>query len=219
MRPLSNIEEVIQKSIYDQLYFILLREGYIPERKEFGSDPVNDKYRGRAAEIARTKKFAVALYGHGSPHDRDKLSVPRIVITGMGFLPGSVGRDFGDNFEYQENGRYLKTTQATPSSHYRVKIELVSNATSQDRLIESVRMAALPSLSFIPCFNKPEEKLLIEYAFTSHRPNTEYGLLQKEYTYEVKDVYETEAVELAPPASSPDGISPMLEIEVIDPED
>lgn len=219
MRPLSNIEEVIQKSIYDQLYFILLREGYIPDRKEFGSDPVNDKYKARAADIATAKRFAVALYGHGSSHDRDKLSVPRIVITGLGFLPGSVGRDFGENFTYKENGKYLKTVQATPSSHYRIKIELISNATSQDRLIEAVRMAALPSLSFIPHFSKPEESLLIEYAFTSSRPNTEYGLINKEYTYEVKDVYETEAVELPPPVSSPDGISPILEIDVIDPED
>lgn len=217
MRKLSTIQEQVERTFEKAVYDVLLHNGYIPDRKVVGPDPVKAAYQTAAKLIADSKGFCVDLYGHGTSQAKDQLKVPRMVITGLGFLKGDTGQDFGATYEKDENGRFTRYAQAAPFSNYRIQIELTSNSGKQDRLIEAVRQAALPNLSYITHYNEPDLRFLIEYSSTFQRPNLEYGLISKTYVYEVKDVLESESVLAMQPGQG--GISPILEIKVTDTED
>lgn len=212
-RALSTTQLDIDRSFEKALYTLLLQEGWIPNRSTYAADEAGYEAAKAAIVANPAKKFCVELFGNGAPK-KTTLGVPRIIITGRGFSQGSAGRDFGDSHEFDiATGKYKKFNQATPLSNYRITVELISNSATQDRLLESIRQAALPNLSYIPKHNDPDFLFLIVYQFTSSMPEASHGLTQKVYSYDVLDVSETNANLVS------SNISPIKEIEVINDSD
>ena len=211
-RALSTTQQDIDRSFEKAIYDVLLANGYIADRAAYETDRAG--YNTAMAAIKTSKGFCVELFSSSPPQDKTALGVPRIIITGRGFSQGSVGRDFGDQFELnEESGKYSKYNQGNPLSDYRLTIELISNSTPQDRLLEAVRQAALPNLTYLPKYNDPDVVYLITYLFTASVPEMTHGLTQKIYTYRVADVAEAELNLVST------NISPIKEIEVINDTD
>lgn len=190
MRALSTIGQDVERSIEKALYDVLVFNGWIPNKVTFASNPAG--YKTAKDSIKTTRGFVVELFGHSASEDRGKLDVPRITITGLGYSPGGTGQDYGDSFELNpDNLTYSKYNQGTPLSNARYAIELWSNKNSQDHILEAVRQAALPNLSYIKKWDDPSVEYLIEYTFTSSIPDMVHGLIHKTYTYQVLDVMET----------------------------
>lgn len=207
MRPLSTVQLDVDRSIEKALYELLLHHGYIADRS-IHTNPTN--YAAAMADIRQSKGFAVELFGNGAPEDRENLEIPRIVITGQGFIPGSAGQDFGASYvKNLDNVNFTKYAQGTPLSNYRLRIELWSNKTAQDRLLEAIRAAAIPNLAFINKWDDPTQQYLLVYGFNASVPELQHGLTHKIYNYEAVDVAEVELNEVAT------NIVPMKEITVI----
>lgn len=211
MRELSTIGQDVERSLEKAIYEVLLANGYIPNKTTYAANPAG--YKTAQAAIVTAKGFCVEIFGHTSLEERGNLQVPRITITNLGYLPGSVGQDFGDQFEANVDGSFKKFNQGNPLSTGRFSIELWSNKANQDRLLEAVRQVALPTLTYINKWDNANQQYLVTYGFTASVPELTHGLIHKIYTYNVLDLVETNP-NLVNPA-----IAKIVEIKVNDDTD
>lgn len=187
----------ISRSIEKVLYLLLLDQGYTPDRSilpdpfDSSFDPTFAGYAQAKANIKARKGFCVDLFGHGASMDRKTKFIPRMVITGMGFSPGSVGNDKQPYYKKNDSGKYDKLVGPIFSSNFRFELELCSNKTAQDMFLEIIRATALPQFEQIPVYDQPQDSILIQYNPPRQMPNFGQGLIQRIYTYEVIDVFET----------------------------
>lgn len=194
----------ITRSIEKALYLLLLDQGYTPDRSIFlGNsfdvtfDPTFSGYMDLKADIKARKGFCVDLFGHGASMDRQAKLLPRMVITGLGFFPGSVGNDKTPYYVKNDHGKFDKLIGPIFSSNYRFELELCSNKTAQDMFMEAVRGVALPNFEQIPVYDQPQDSILIQYSSPRQMPDFGQGLIQRIYTYEVIDIFETMPVTLS----------------------
>jgi hypothetical protein len=185
----DNIVQKLMRSLEASIYSVALDLGYTPNRETYANDPVG--FAAKKADIAVRKKFCVDIFGHGSPHDRDTKYIPRIILTGKGFLPGSLGNDA--DYYYKENTQnsYDKMLAPFRSSNYRFEVELASNKSEQDSVLEYLRATGLPNLSYIPVYDNIEDTILIQYESYRDMPQLTHGLIQRTYTYSIIDIFET----------------------------
>lgn len=207
MRALNNIQQNIERSFEKAIYEVLLANEYIPNRVTFAANPTG--YENAKTGIITAKGFCVELFGQSPSQEKPQLAVPRIVINSLGFQEGSAGLEFG--VSYKANGStFNKYLNSGTLSNLRMQVTLVSNKTSQDRLLESVRQASLPNLSYIADWQDGTVKYLIQYSFNNYIPELSHGLITRSYIYTVIDVCEFE------PDLLQTGISKITDIKVKD---
>lgn len=194
----TSIALKINRSIEKVLYLLLLEQGYTPDRSIFlgnsfdsSFDPTFSGYLDLKANIKARKGFCVDLFGHGASMDRQAKLIPRMVITGLGFIPGSVGNDKTPYYKKNDHGKFDKLVGPIFSSNYRFELELCSNKTAQDMFMEAVRGFALPNFEQISVYDQPRDSILIQYSSPRQMPDFGQGLIQRIYPYEVIDVFET----------------------------
>lgn len=179
----------VMRSVEDALYKLMLSEGYTPNRDLYGQDP--QAYQTNKKDIQSRKTFCVDLFGHGSPEDRDNKYIPRMTITAGGFLPGSVGNDSTPGYEPNGDGGFNMINGPSTSSVLKFDLTLVSNRTNQDAYMEYVRTTALPNRVYLDIYDG-SGKFLIQYGQYRNIPQLSHGLIQRIYTYEIIDLFETE---------------------------
>lgn len=194
----TSIALKINRSIEKALYLTLLEQGYTPDRSIFlgnsfdsSFDPTFSGYLDLKANIKARKGFCVDLFGHGASMDRQAKLIPRMVITGLGFIPGSVGNDKTPYYKKNDHGKFDKLVGPIFSSNYRFELELCSNKTAQDMFLEAVRGFVLPNFEQISVYDQPQDSILIQYSSPRQMPDFGQGLIQRIYTYEVIDIFET----------------------------
>lgn len=190
MRLLSETQKTIERSFEKAVYDQLVLNGYLPNRLDYANDYAG--YQAAKEAIALDKGFAVEVFGHGSARDREIKEVPRIVITGSGFLTGNVGDNFGGGtLVKQQDGTFRREAYQGVSSTYRIDVTLISQNSEQDRVLEAIRQAALPNLTFLSIYNDIENKFCIRYGFVKESDDNNHRIKQKAYIYEALDVVES----------------------------
>jgi hypothetical protein len=185
---INNLTLKLTRSIETVITNFLANAGYAANRYDYLSNPAG--FVAKQTDIKNRKGFCVDIYGHGSPHDRDLKTVPRLTITSLGFLPGSLGNDGIGYYKANDQGKFDKLIGPLRSSNYRFEVELVSNKTLQDAVMETARSNALPNFTSIPVYDSPQDTFLIQYGQHRNMPELGTGLLQRTYVYEVLDVFE-----------------------------
>lgn len=187
----------ITRSIEKALYLKLLEQGYTPDRSIFGVNSFDESfdvsfqgYVDKKTDIKNRKGFCVDLFGHGASMDRGIKLVPRMVITGLGFSPGSVGNDKTPYYKKNGQGKYDQLIGPIFSSNFRFELELSSNKTAQDVFMEAVRAFVLSNFEQVVVYDQPQDSFLVQYTFPRQMPEFQQGLIQRIYTYEVVDVFE-----------------------------
>lgn len=188
MAPQETIFLKAMRSIEMALYNILVIEGYTPDRDQYGQNVA--AYQAKKKEIQTRKTFCVDLFGHGSPEDRDNKYIPRMVITSSGFLPGSIGNDPTPGYEQDLDGNWKLVNGPTTSSVLKFDVALVSNKTNQDSYMEYVRQKGLPNRSYVDFYDN-SGKFCLQYGQYRNIPQLTHGLIQRLYTYEIIDIFET----------------------------
>lgn len=187
---LNNLSLRLTRSIESKVLGILVANGYAVDRSQYLNNPAG--YAAKQTDIKNRKGFCIEVFGHGASHDRDSKLIPRMVINSFGFTGGSLGNDLIEYFKENATGTFDKLQGPSRSSNFRFEIELISNKTYQDVVMESVRAMALPNLSYIPLVEGSEdESFLIQYTSPRSLPDVGGGLIQRTYGYEVLDVFET----------------------------
>lgn len=190
-RALSNILEVIDRSIFSVINAKLVEEGYSVDRTIDGVLTTESLWKIEEATIQAQKGFVVELFGASSNRDKEELKSPRISYIPERLTPGSIGNSPGYRYNFDsKNNIYEKLTDPNQTSDYQFKIHLVANNAMEFRLLHSVIAATIPHKEYIPLYNDPTQNFMVEQYGYQDNPEFKKGLLEGFYMYRVIDIYE-----------------------------
>jgi len=202
---LSDINEVVDRSIYEAMYQVALAEDLTPDRDTFAA--VAPGYQTDLERIVTAKGFAVELFGAASDDNKDQKRVPRISYENLYFLQGRIGGGL-EKF-YVLNGSVYDSFKFQPrTGQLRFQVRLTAKTSKQDRALHGILARGLRNQSYIPFYNDPTKSFLITYVYNRQLPDLKEGLLEKIYLFEAHDLWEDEFI----PVTT--GIAKIAEIDV-----
>lgn len=224
---LSNIQEIIERSLFISIRDVLVDNGYVPDIDDFNLDTeiVNTienqvkNYEDALLDIKNEKGFAIEIFNYSSNESKGYLKVPRIVVDTQSIQPGTLG---GDTIPIYEliNGIYKKKKNPGLTSDYFFNIYLVANNVIQMRTIIAVLAQALPKRGYIKSYLEnnllTQGNFFIRYLSSGDSPNLQQGVMEKYYNFEIEDVFESLPKEINTiVAGQLFNIKPITEIDII----
>lgn len=197
---LSNLEERLERSIFEELRKVLVSEGYLPNIEDNVRYPfVNGKPTALAnanwdadlATIAATKGFAIELFNYSSSDAKGTKKVPRIVIESNRTMTSELGApSIAYTLEDPNNAsQLLKQPLPFRASTFYFDIHLVGNSARQIRILNSILSRALANVKYIP-FYDTQDLFFIQQTGYFEVPGQQEGIEEKVYSYEVPDLYD-----------------------------
>jgi len=196
--PLYNIEERLERSIYEAIRQELVDKLYSPDISLPAYPETAAGQLQWETDLLAIRNgvlgFAIELFGTAGYQDRNTKKVPRIVINVQDFFPGALG---GDQSPYYVKGvtDYTKEVRPPQSVNFYVNVHLVANTIKQLRILHSIVSLALPRRGYIKFYTEPQAtfagNIFIQNITSVEHPQTDEGILEKVYRFEIQDVYET----------------------------
>lgn len=192
--PLENIEERIERSMFEALRQECVDKGYLPDITNYTIPGDQAQWETDLKAIANAMGFAIEVFSTAGFQDRNTKKVPRIVINVQDFLPGALG---GDQTKIYQKGTNDYTAEIRPpqSADYYFHVHLIANKIQQLRIMQAIMALALPRRGYIKFYTESEFQfhgnLFLRNLTSMEYPQTEEGIMEKVYRYEVQDVYET----------------------------
>lgn len=188
-----NSQEIIERSIWSAINEVLIDlDMAIDPNKYLPVSPQNKKLADEA--ISKLKRY-IPVFGPGSSQSKGAKASPRIVINARGFIPGAIGLPKILREKKQGLG-YTTTEQHFSTLDHMVDVHLVANNQEDIRLLTDVMFWALPQMGYIKPYLSDSlldsGNIFIQLANFFDNPNTEAGLLEKVYQFNLTDclVYE-----------------------------
>ena len=201
---LSNIWEVVDRSVYEKIRLLLVAAGYLPDITQFAdTDAGVALYNTAMANIKTSKGFAIELFGQGSNLHKYEKKVPRIVYNARRIFPGDIGGN--PEHQYTKAGAvYNKTAVPPTSSALQFDIFLVYETAKQERVLNSILQGTLKSRTYVKHYNNPNEEFLVVNLSYRDNPDTAFGICEKVLTYQAYDLWDTtdEVIDTAAPLES-----------------
>jgi len=213
---LSNIQELIEKSIYSQIMGVSIANGYTPnlfDTVTYPNTPTGQIALQSALDaIIVSKGFTVEVLSNNAPQDKGYKKSPRIVIVSENFISGQIGAGIVD---YEEvtlpiTGQkvYYKYLWPSTLSDFSFQVHIIANSVTQERVLNSIVANALPTLGYIPIYNGGGNFFIRNIGY-SNLGNIIENLIEKVNKFTIEDVYLTEKVLLLN-----NNISPLKESKV-----
>lgn len=207
---LSEIQEIIERSIFERIRLVLVEEGYLPDILNFlPENPTNyNLYEQALKTVVDTKGFVIELFNHQDNLSLGISKVPRIVIVPQPFVEGSLGGD--GSRRYIKDGLVHKAVvMPTQTSDFNCAIHLLSKTAKQTRILNSILSKSIPRRAYIPFIQGLEGNFFIlqETSFQNH--DTFKGLTEIIIRYTVPDLFEIDDIVVQ------DNISPLTNIDLI----
>lgn len=190
-RPLSNILELIDRSIFKVLDDKLVEEGYAVDRTVAGI--LTDEAAWKAAEqaIIADKGYVVEMFGLSNNHEKQNKKIPRITYIPQRLMPGSIGNSPAFRYELDEGtGDFNKLIDPNQTSEYQFKIGIHASNAKQFRLLHAIIAASIPHRQYIPLFTDETQNFLIEQYSYQDNPDYNKGILEGFYMYKAVDLFE-----------------------------
>jgi hypothetical protein len=201
--PLEDIEERIERSLYEALREELVDKGYCPDISlpAYPETPAGQLQWETDLKAIKDGPlgFAIELFSTAGYQDRNTKKIPRIVINVQDFFPGALG---GDQTNYYTKGTtdYTKEKRPPQSVNYYVNVHLLANTIKQLRILHALMALSLPRRGYIKFYTELEPtfagNIFIQNITSIEHPQTEEGILEKIYRFEIQDVYETNPLDL-----------------------
>jgi hypothetical protein len=209
MRPLSDIAQVVERSLEEAIYQVALTNNYTPDRDVYNTDST---YKAELEAIATANNFAVEIWGAGTSEEKQSMGVPRIVLSTGVWASGNLGST--PNGSYEDQGADFNHIRPAPmTSDFRFTMSLVSRTAAEDRILHAIMASALPHRSYVPFYNDNTVTFLVIYRYSRLEPDLREGLTKKHYIYEAIDLYEVDDDVIA------SGIAKINEIQVFEDRD
>lgn len=196
---LSNIQERIERTLFESIRGILIQEGYLPDIGDTVRYPepfdevAQTNWQTDLKTIANTKGFAIELFGASSQKSKSTKKTPRIVIMSRRSMPGDLGAPIeGIIIQHpQDLQAYARYPLPVQSTHFQFDIHLISETIAQDRILNAVLAKSLGVKKYIPYYDDPTDRiLLLQYNYFDVSDTTD-AITEKVYSYEIPDIYET----------------------------
>lgn len=194
--PLSDIQQIIERSIFEQIRKELVDKGYLPDITAYPDSEVGyTNYQAAIASIVSTKGYAIELFNEGSNMAKGIKKVPRIVINTGNFLPGALGGD--PQKSYVDKGLYYQSVVTPPQTvDFYLSIHLVSNTVAQERVLNSLLALAIQRRGYVPFYSDASETFFCRYLNFSNADDLDEGIMEKVYAYEIPDCWDSEDREI-----------------------
>lgn len=207
-------QEIIERSIYSALLKTLTFLGYSLDPMDYY--PVTDenkkKFTSDKEFIKNTKGFFIDLFGVGNNQSRGIKECPRITLEAKGFMPGDIGLP-KQIMEKVEDSYFVSEFPFEAIDQY-IDIHLVANNQNEMRLLHTILFSSIPQRGYIKPYHLEEipfdGNIFLEVANFYDIPDTDKGIMEKVYEFNVKDSILTELIN-----KSEDTISPIKVIEVL----
>lgn len=193
--PLSNIERLLERTIYEALRVETVDKGYLPDITTYTQDQAGyDSFRSDLQTIISTKGFAIEVFGHGSNLSRGLKRSPRMVIESQMFIPGQLGGD-SQRFYIDKGTDYDAYKRPPQTANFFFNIHLIGTKATHIRTMQAIQAIAIPRRGYVSLhdpdneFVDPQNIFVRNIAFVD-LGNYDEGILEKLYRYEIPDVFE-----------------------------
>lgn len=213
-----NSQEIVERTFYICLLSTALKLGYTVNPDDYL--PLSQENEKRFKDAIDVLPKFIPIYGVGNNQVRGPKTVPRITLESEAYYPGDIGVNkyiIGDRLE---DGNYQASEFPFETRDIALDVHLVANTQPDMRLLHNILFKSLPTRGYVrPYFNdlegwedgkvQPTGNLFIEIGNFYDHPDDAHGLLEKVYTYTVKDG-------IIPQEDLEDGIiSPIKDISVL----
>lgn len=205
--PLSDIQERVERAIYESIRIQLVAKGYLPDITLYpGID--NSSWRALQEQIVIDKGFCIDLLSWGGQEIKGAKNAPRIVLESQGFLPGEIGADGTIEYMPTNDGRYQPFIRPPQTSDYFFNVRFITEKAQQERVGHGIIQLALPKRRYVPLNDGTGHFLVVQlsnYIMDFDRP----GQIEKLYYYTCPDLLDVSDTWL------PEVISPLKETHLI----
>lgn len=189
-------QEIVERTLYICLLTTAMKLGYTLNPENY-LPPSQENEKRYHEDIKSLSKF-IPIFGIGNNQVRGAKTVPRITMESEAYYPGDIGVEKFIIGSKLEDGNYQTSEFPFETRDISIDIHLVSNTQQDMRLLHNIMHKALPIRGYIkPYYNdlddwgdgiiSPTGNLFIEIGNFYDYPDDGHGLLEKVYTYVVKD--------------------------------
>ena len=197
MLQLTDLWQIIDRSIYEAIRLEVVAQGYLPDITLFDTTtvPGRDAWNTALQHIVDTNGFYIKVFGAGSSHSKFQKTVPRIVYLPKRVFPGDLGGN--PDAVYASNGNLYDASVRPPqTSDMQFEVSIVSNLASQERVMNGILGNVFSKRNYINFYtNVGDENDQVfftrQYSFRDV-PDTAFGLNERIYAYEAKDLWDRE---------------------------
>lgn len=189
---LTNIQELIERTIFESIRVELVDKGYLPDITIYPDTALGAlEYEAAIKDVVDDKGFAVEVFSEGSNYAKGNKKVPRIVISTGNFLPGDLG---GDPQKFFVNNGTTFSAMVTPpqTSDFYLDIHLVSGNVIQERFLNALLALAIPRRAYLKFYTDNTKSFFIRTLNFSELDDTDHGIIEKVYSYQVPDCWDME---------------------------
>jgi len=201
--PLTPIQEILERSLFETIRIELVDKGFLPDITATVNVPVpgTPKYPDTAQgwqlwktdlqAVATTKGYAIEIFSASSNEGKGIKKVPRITFDSGSFLPGALGGD-PNRYFLDKGATYEALVTPAQTVNYYINIHLVSNTIQQARVLNALLALAIPRRGYIKFYNDPTKSFFVKYLNYYDNDNSEVGILDYVYSYEIQDMWDSE---------------------------
>jgi len=189
---LSNVQEIIERSLFEVLRKELVSKGYLPNILLYPDTQVgHGDYNLAISNIVTQKGFAIELYNEGSNKAKGVKKIPRCIINTGNFLPGALG---GDPQRYfLDQGNFFQALVTPPQTvDFFINVHLVSEDVEQERILNALVALAIQRRGYVPFYTGSGDTFFCRYLNFFHIDDLDAGIIEKVYAYQVSDCWDTE---------------------------
>lgn len=207
-----NIIELIERSVFLNLLGAAVSMGYavdVNDTDEYPKTALGQAaYDAAQQAIISSKGFAVEVFSNSGMEFKGDKKTPRIVLISEGFWPGSRGLSPGVTYTAKNANTFSAIQYPTRSSRLFFRVHIVTERTSQFRILNGIVSVALPSRGYIANYTDNTEKWFIEKLNYLEYSDIKSGISEGAYRFYIDDVLETKPGELYT-------VAPIKSIEVL----
>jgi len=211
---LPQIEDQVDFAFFKAIMDLCVALGYTANEMDDTLYPdTDDGYKKLKADIQTirsTKGFAIGVFGVGNTDDKGYEKYPRIVIASRAFLAGDVGNNPDPVYTKNPQTNTFDVDTLPPrTSDYYLNIHVISGSASQKNLLNGIIANALPKRGYIELPDVPGRNIFIHEINTTTPEDPERGIMERIYSYEIKDLWEST------PVRKPEAVPPINEVDVL----
>lgn len=191
-----NSQEIVERTLYICLLSTALKMGYTINPDDYL--PLSQENEKRYHDAINALPLFIPIFGIGNNQVRGAKTVPRITMESEAYYPGDIGVTKYITGDQLEDGNYQASEFPFETRDISIDIHLVANTQKDMRLLHHIMHKALPVRGYVrPYFNdlaswedgrvQPTGNLFLEIGNYYDYPDDAHGLLEKVYSYTVKD--------------------------------
>lgn len=190
MSTLLNVQEIIERAAYSAIRDVVLEHGYCPDIADYANTSAGQSaYNTEMAAIKTSKGFAIEVFGTSAPSAKGDIKVARIVVDTLRAFQGTVGEDFGRNYEIKfGTSDYVAHTYNGTRESIQIQFSCISNTIAQDRICNAIIFAALKQRGWIALTGIEQTQAFYEHIYTERDHELDKGLIISDHVYEFRDI-------------------------------